>query len=117
MRKQATFTAALAALLVAGSTMMAACEPVKIRASWVVAPADWAVLLLEKPDLMPGQGKSYQFEPIRYQGTPAMITALANNELELAALAYSSLGLAIQNAGLEDLRIVGDQFKDGVPGH
>jgi len=117
MHKREMFTAALAALLVVGSTIVAVAEPVKIRASWVVAPADWASLLLEKPDLMPGQGKSYVFEPIRFQGTPAMITALANNELELAALAYSSLSLAIQNAGLEDLRIVGDQFKDGVPGH
>jgi NitT/TauT family transport system substrate-binding protein len=54
---------------------------------------------------------------MRFQGTPAVITALANNELELGNLAFSSLALAIQNAGLEDLRIVGDQFKDGAEGH
>jgi NitT/TauT family transport system substrate-binding protein len=82
-----------------------------------VAPSDWAPLLLEKPDLMKGNGKSYVFEPMRFQGTPAVITAMANNELELGNLAFSSLALAIQNAGLEDLRIVGDQFKDGVQGH
>src|SRR4051812_7003394 len=34
-------------------------EPVKIRASWIVAPSDWTPLLLEKPDLMRHQGKSY----------------------------------------------------------
>jgi len=95
----------------------AAQQPVKIRASWVVAPSDWTPLLLEKPDLMKHQGKSYVFEPMRFQGTPAVITALANNELELGNLAFSSLALAIQNAGLEDLRIVGDQFKDGAEGH
>src|SRR4029453_3826433 len=50
-------------------------EPVKIRASWVVAPSDWTPLLLEKPDLMKHQGKSYAFDPIRFQGTPAVITA------------------------------------------
>ncbi|MGH8734223.1 MAG: ABC transporter substrate-binding protein, partial [Burkholderiales bacterium] len=103
------------ALVVAGAAHGA--EPVKIRASWVVAPSDWTPLLLEKPDLMMRQGKSYAFEPIRFQGTPAVITALANNELELGNLAFSSLALAIQNAGLEDLRIVGDQFKDGAEGH
>jgi ABC-type nitrate/sulfonate/bicarbonate transport system substrate-binding protein len=107
--------AAALAFVVAGAAHGA--EPVKIRASWVVAPSDWTPLLLEKPDLMKHQGKSYVFEPMRFQGTPAVITALANNELELGNLAFSSLALAIQNAGLEDLRIVGDQFKDGAEGH
>jgi sulfonate transport system substrate-binding protein len=107
--------AAALAFVVAGAAHGA--EPVKIRASWVVAPSDWTPLLLEKPDLMKHQGKSYAFEPMRFQGTPAVITALANNELELGNLAFSSLALAIQNAGLEDLRIVGDQFKDGAEGH
>src|SRR5712671_5384055 len=92
-------------------------EAVKIRASWIVAPSDWTPLLPEKPELMKNNGKSYVFEPMRFQGTPAVITALANNEIELGNLAFSSLALAIENAGLEDLRIVGDQFKDGTEGH
>src|SRR4249920_3922992 len=92
-------------------------EAVKIRASWIVAPSDWTPLLPEKPELMKNNGKSYVFEPMRFQGTPAVITALANNEIELGNLAFSSLALAIQNAGLDDLRIVGDQFKDGTDGH
>src|SRR6266436_7130916 len=102
-------------ILLAGAAQGA--EPVKIRASWIVAPSDWAPLLPEKPELMKNNGKSYIFEPMRFQGTPAVITAMANNELELGNLAFSSLALAIQNAGLEDLRIVGDQFRDGVGGN
>src|SRR5262245_31678285 len=90
-----------------------AADPVRIRASWIVAPSDWTPLLLEKPDLMRHQGKSYVFEPVRYAGTPAVITAMANNEVELGNLAFSSLAIAIQNAGLDDLRIIGDQFRDG----
>jgi sulfonate transport system substrate-binding protein len=90
---------------------------VKIRASWIVAPSDWTPLLPEKPELMKNNGKTYVFEPMRFQGTPAVITALANNEIELGNLAFSSLALAIQNAGLDDLRIVGDQFKDGTEGN
>src|SRR5712691_10769652 len=109
---------ALAVLLAAGAAQWAqAAEPVKIRGSWIVAPSDWTPLLPEKPELMKSNGKTYTFEPMRFQGTPAVITAMANNELELGNLAFSSLALAIQNAGLEDLRIVGDQFKDGVEGH
>jgi NitT/TauT family transport system substrate-binding protein len=106
---------ACTALLAAGAAQSA--EPVKIRASWIVAPSDWAPLLPEKPELMKNNGKSYIFEPMRFQGTPAVITAMANNELELGNLAFSSLALAIQNAGMEDLRVVGDQFKDGAEGH
>jgi NitT/TauT family transport system substrate-binding protein len=46
-----------------------------------------------------------------------MVTALANNELEISNLAYSTLGIAIQNAGLDDLRIIADEFRDGVEGY
>jgi sulfonate transport system substrate-binding protein len=46
-----------------------------------------------------------------------MITALANNELDVAGLAYSTLGLAISNAGISDLRVVSDNFRDGMPGY
>ncbi len=116
MRTFAALPTALAAAILLACAPAGA-EPVKIRASWVVAPSDWTPLLPEKPELMKSNGKSYVFEALRFQGTPAVITALANNEIELGNLAFSSLALAIQNAGLEDLRIVGDQFKDGTAGH
>jgi sulfonate transport system substrate-binding protein len=109
-------TVLVAAIALAGASAVCA-EPVKIRASWVVAPSDWAPLLPEKPELMKNNGKSYAYEAVRFQGTPGVITALANNEIELGNLAFSSLALAIQNAGLEDLRIVSDQFMDGSSGH
>jgi NitT/TauT family transport system substrate-binding protein len=92
-------------------------EPVKIRAAWTVAVANWPSILLEKKELMRNLGKSYTFEPVRYQGTPPMITALANGELEIADLAYSSLALAIENAGMSDIRVIADEFQDGVAGY
>ena len=75
-------------------------EPIKIRTSWVAPVTNWASILLEKKDLARHLGKSYMLEPVRFAGTPPMITALANNELEIANLAYSTLGIAIENAGL-----------------
>src|SRR2546430_6702439 len=48
------------------------------------------------------QRQELRLEPMRFQGTPAVITALANNEIDLGNLAFSSLALAIENAGLED---------------
>jgi NitT/TauT family transport system substrate-binding protein len=62
-------------------------------------------------------GKSYTLESTRYQGTPQTITAIANNELEVASLAYSTLAIAIDNAGIDDLRVISDEFQDGVPGY
>jgi sulfonate transport system substrate-binding protein len=46
-----------------------------------------------------------------------MITALANNELEIANLAYSTLAIAVANAGMNDLRVIADEFRDGVEGY
>ena len=94
-----------------------AAEPVKIRMSWVAPVANWASIVLEKKDLAKHLGKSYTLESVRYQGTPQMITAIANNELEVSNLAYSSLAIAIENAGLSDIRVIADEFQDGVPGY
>ena len=93
-----------------------AADPVKIRLSYVIAPSDWAPLLPEKPDLLKHNGKSYQLEVVRVVGTPALVQAMANNEIEIGNHSYSSLGIAIQNAGMDDLRVISDQFQDGVPG-
>jgi ABC-type nitrate/sulfonate/bicarbonate transport system substrate-binding protein len=109
--------AGLCALGVLGATAARSAEPVKIRMSWVAPVANWASIILEKKDLLKHLGKSYTLESVRYQGTPQMITAIANNELEVSNLAYSSLAVAIENAGLDDIRVIADEFQDGVKGH
>ncbi|MGD9920421.1 MAG: ABC transporter substrate-binding protein [Pseudorhodoplanes sp.] len=107
----------LAALFAGAVTTQAlAQQPVKIRVSWTAPVSNWASILMEKKDLAKHLGKSYTLDPVRYAGTPLMITALANGELDVANLAYSTLGIAIKNAGLEDLRVIGDEFRDGVDG-
>ena len=110
---------ALLTLLVitAAFTGTARAEPLLIRNSYVVPVSDWEPLMVAKKDLAKHWGKSYVMEAVRYQGTPPMITALANGELEIANLAYSTLGIAVQNAGIGDLRVISDGFRDGVPGH
>jgi sulfonate transport system substrate-binding protein len=92
-------------------------EPVKIRMSWVAPVANWASIILEKKDIAKHMGKSYTLESTRYQGTPQMITAIANDELEIADFAFASLAIAVQNAGMDDLRVIADEFQDGVPGY
>jgi NitT/TauT family transport system substrate-binding protein len=105
------------ALGIIGLNAANSAEPVKIRMSWVAPLANWGSIVLEKKDLMKHLGKSYTLESSRYQGTPQMIAAIANNELEVASLAYSSLAIAIDNAGLSDLRVIADEFQEGKPGY
>jgi NitT/TauT family transport system substrate-binding protein len=85
--------------------------------AWVAPVSNWASIILEKKDLAKHIGKSYTVETIRFTGTPQMITAIANGELEISNLAYSTLPLAIQNANLDDLRVIADEFQDGVEGY
>jgi sulfonate transport system substrate-binding protein len=110
-----SFAYALVAAFVAVGPAGAA--PLKIRMSWVAPVTNWASIWLEKKDLAKHFGQSYLVEPTQFQGTPPMVTALATNQIEISNLAYSTLGIAIENAGLNDLRIVADEFQDGVAGY
>jgi len=91
--------------------------PVKIRVGWITTPASLVPLLFFKPELTKHYGKSYIFEPIYFASSTLQITAISQGELDLAAFGYTSFPLAIENAGLSDLRIIADEIQDGAPGH
>jgi len=101
-------------LLAAGA---ARAEPVQIRVAWVAPIANWISIWLDKKDLAQHLGKSYTFTPVHFAGTPPMVTAIANNEVEVGDLAFSTLPIAIKNAGLDDIRVIADDFQDGVDGY
>src|SRR5262252_3600023 len=116
MRSLKFIMAGVAALgLFAASS--AGAEPVKIRLSWIVPVANWGSLLLEKKDLARHLGQTYILETTRFAGTPPLITALAAGELDIADFTFSTLPIAIQNAGIDDLRVIADEFQDGNPGY
>jgi sulfonate transport system substrate-binding protein len=96
---------------------VASAEPVKIRVAWIAPISNWGAMILEKKEFARHLGKSYDYEPVHFAGTPQMITALANNELEIANLAFSTLQIAIENAHIDDLRVIADEIQDGVPGY
>jgi sulfonate transport system substrate-binding protein len=109
--------AAGAMLATGGARALAQAAPVKIRVGWVVVPASLAPLILAKKDILKHFGQSYIAEATRFEGTPPVITALAAGELDIGPLAFSSFGLAVQNAHLDDLRVISDEIQDGVVGH
>ncbi len=118
-RSRMLLTAAVAATLfgLAMPDPARAADPVKIRLSFVVPIANSASLLLEKKELAKHLDKSYRLEVTRFAGTPPMISALAAGELDIANLAFPTLPIAVQNAGIDDLRVISDDFQDGNPGH
>jgi sulfonate transport system substrate-binding protein len=118
-RREFSFGAltASAALAAANRPVQAQAAPVKIRVGWVVVPASWAPLVLEKKDILKHFGQSYTAEITRFEGTPPVITALASGQIDVGPLAFSSLALAIQNAHMDDLRVISDEIQDGVAGH
>jgi sulfonate transport system substrate-binding protein len=101
------------ALLLLGAGVARA-DPVQIRVAWVAPISNWISIWLDKKDLAKHFGQSYVFAPVHFAGTPPMVTAIANNEVEIGDLAYSTLPIAIKNAGMDDIRVIADDFQDGV---
>ncbi|MGH7015291.1 MAG: ABC transporter substrate-binding protein [Stellaceae bacterium] len=116
MRKH-VHAALIATLALVFGLAPAQAEPLKLRVGWVVCPPELTPVLLAPPGVARHLGKSYTFEPVHFQGTPAMITALASGDLDIAPFTYPTFGTAIENAGLGDLRVIFNEFEDGVPGY
>jgi sulfonate transport system substrate-binding protein len=118
MRRAAAF--ALAAIVIAGVPHAASADPVRLRVGWAQAPSQLTALFdamtKPHPELFPHLGKSYGFEPVRFQGSTPQIQGLASGDLEIASLGSAGLAIAVLNAHLE-LRIVADVMQEGVPGH
>jgi sulfonate transport system substrate-binding protein len=118
-RSAARVVAAIAigcALSLGGGAARAA-DPVKIRMGWVAAPASLVPILFAKEGVAKHNGISYTVEPFYFKGSPLQITALQSGDLDIAGLGFSSIGLAVQNAGLTDLQIIADEIQNGVPGY
>ncbi|HUB97066.1 MAG TPA: ABC transporter substrate-binding protein [Stellaceae bacterium] len=117
-RRALTIRMLLLAAACAGALAQAAvADPVTLRVGWVVSTADAPLLMFGKAGLARHEGVTYKLDPIHFQGSPPMITALAAGEVDLVGLGFSTVPTAVLNAGMTDLRIIADQFQDGVPGY
>jgi sulfonate transport system substrate-binding protein len=112
-------TFALAAMAAVGfaATPAQAQQPVKIRIAWVVPVANSPTILYEIPSILKHKGKSYDIDLVRFQGTPPMIQAMGAGELDIALFAFSTFALAVQNANMQDLRVIADEAQEGVDGY
>lgn len=116
MARRIWFGIALAVMIVASAGAEAQ-GPLKLRVGWAVVPGQLTSIIFAEPEILKHYGKSYTVELIHFRGSTPQITALAAGELDIAALAFSSFGLAIQNAHMNDLRLIGDLYQDGIDGY
>jgi sulfonate transport system substrate-binding protein len=113
----------LGTALLLGGVLLAAwpgpaqADPVKFRIGWASIPGSRAGFMLEKPELLTHLNQSYTIEPMHFASTPAELQALASGDLDIAQLAFSSFGAAIENAHMQDLRLIANELEDGVPGY
>ena len=119
MRRAAAFAFAVI-VAISGTRVAAAAEPVRLRVGWAQAPSQLTALFeamtKTHAEIFPHLGKSYGFEPVRFQGSTPQIQGLASGDLEIASLGSAGVALAVLNAHLE-LRIVADVMQEGAPGH
>jgi NitT/TauT family transport system substrate-binding protein len=106
-----------ASLLLALGGIDARADQPRIRVGWVVPVANLPSILFTKQGIARHLGQSYDYEPIKFASTVAMVTALATGDLDIGTLGYSAFAIAVANAGMSDLRIVADEFRDGVEGY
>lgn len=111
------FITATAALGLAAPRIARAADPLKISMGWAITPAQMHPIIFANTGILKHYGRSYTVELTRFNGSSTQITALAAGEVNVAALAFSSFGIAIQNARMTDLRVVGDLYQDGVEGY
>jgi sulfonate transport system substrate-binding protein len=95
----------------------AGAEPVKLRIGWVVPVTNLASILFAKEGIARNNGKSYEIETSRFQGSTQQITALATGDLDFALLGFTSVPYAVENAGMTDVRVVIGELQDGAPGY
>ncbi len=115
LKKAASFLVALA--LAMGAAVVARAEPARIRVGWVAPISNLPSILFLKDGIARANGKTYVMEPLHFANTPTMIPALAAGEVEIATLSYAAFANAITNAGMTDLRVIADEFQDGVEGY
>jgi NitT/TauT family transport system substrate-binding protein len=108
--------AATAAILLGCAAARAADLPT-IRLGWVIAPGSTAALLTMKPDASIHRNVTYAFEPLHFASTAVELVPLASNQVDIIDISYSAIGSAIENAHLDDLRIIADEIQNGIEGH
>ena len=102
---------AASVMLVAAAAPLRA-EPVKLRIGYDTIPLHIVPVIFKLPDLQKHNGKAYTVEFFRFKGSPLQVQALAGNQIDIAALAFSTLATSITTAKLP-IKGIADLAQDG----
>jgi sulfonate transport system substrate-binding protein len=105
------------ALLFLLAAATARADPLAIRVAWTQGPAQLLPLLLEKKDLFAHERTSYTVETVAFAQSATALRAMAAGKIDFEALSPIEFAVAVENAGLDDLRIVAEEFRDGAEGY
>jgi NitT/TauT family transport system substrate-binding protein len=92
-------------------------EPVTIKAGWINTPSSLIPIMFKKDGIAKHAGDSYRLEPVRFNASPPVLTALGSGDLDIGVLGFPILGFAIENAGMKDIRVIAGETPDGVDGY
>ena len=119
MGRKTMFASLAAALAVMAVAFGASADPYKLRVSYAGSTPGQFGPLLEGAATVPGlykhYGQSYVIESVSLRGSGPSLTALAADEIEIASIAYETLGNAVLNAKL-DVRVIADVLGTGMNG-
>ncbi len=90
-----------------------AAEPLVIREAWAAIPGQLFPILMMEKSVLRHYGKSYVVDAVHMRGSGPQTTALAAGQLQFALFAPAAFALAVQNAHLTDLRVIGEATRDG----
>ncbi len=99
--------------LAAAATGARADEPFTIREAWAAIPGQLFPILMMEKEVLRHYGKSYVVDAVRMPGSGPQTTALASGDLQFALFAPAAFALAVQNAHMTDLRVIGEATRDG----
>jgi sulfonate transport system substrate-binding protein len=92
-------------------------HPLQLRLGYQGVPDKVLAMVAHRTDIAPHVGKSYDVSILRFNASTDEISALATDDIQLATFGYSSFGIAIENAHMDDLRMVAETYRDGVAGY
>jgi NitT/TauT family transport system substrate-binding protein len=98
--------------LAAASLAPARAEPVKLRIGYDVIPIHIIPVIFKMPEFLMHYGKDYTIEFFRFKGSPLQVQALAADQIDIAALAFSTFATSITTAHLP-IKGIADLAQDG----
>jgi NitT/TauT family transport system substrate-binding protein len=109
---RASVAAFIAVATLLASALPVKAEPTRIRIGYDTIPLHIIPVIFRMPELQKNNGKEYTLEFFRFRGSPLQVQALAADEIDIAALSFSTFATSIMTAKLP-IKGISDLAQDG----